>query len=395
MDEVHVQLERLLGHFRTESTQHLATQERVQVLNEQWAAASKVLHDVNNQLLVIHFACRQLLAQIPENDPVRSLVTAIDQARNEAAAATKTLRSPSASPRSDKSDLNQIIRDLETLLTPIIPDGVIFTVKLAAVPFIVPLEPIAAWKIVSLLVTNALFSVSQGGWLTIETFQHKSAKLGKHPTTSFCLKVSDTGPIEVDSEQIVTVPDETPFDSPSLVSQLARELAESPATIHLVERSNEGSQLTISFPSPTQAVANEHLPGPHFRLKKPQTVLLVDDEPQIRRMLRSLLESHGYRVLEAANGPDAIAIGLDPAEHIHLLLTDYYLPGASGMEIANRLKSRYASLPILMMSGSGDLGDSLDGSDLTCDILTKPFPPNELLRHIHALLRSAISVSET
>ena len=100
-----------------------------------------------------------------------------------------------------------------------------------------------------------------------------------------------------------------------------------------------------------------------------------------------------FRVLEAANGPDAIAAGLDPAHQIHLLITDYYLPGASGTEIATRLQSRHPNLPILMMSGSGNLDDTLAGSDLRCEILAKPFQPNDLLRLIHSLLRNATSIN--
>ena len=256
MDDEQVQLEQLLGQFRTASTQHLATQERLQVRNDQWAAASKVPHDVNNQLLVIHYACRQLLAQVPENDPIRSLVTAIEQARNEAAAATKTLRSPATTPQSEKFDLNQIIRDVETLFKPILPDGVIFTVRLAPTDHRsfgsdhdLANRELARYQGDPRRITRRLGS--------IDTFQRKSVKQGGPRDDNGLFAGCRYGTRRTELDQIVLPSRGNSVQLPKHCFANRARAGLSPGNDSNLGTIQRGISTPISFHSPTESVANE------------------------------------------------------------------------------------------------------------------------------------------
>ena len=116
-------------------------------------------------------------------------------------------------------------------------------------------------------------------------------------------------------------------------------------------------------------------------------ILVVDDEPQILRSLRTTLASHGYDVQTAATGEEALAAvdGRLP----DLLVLDLVLPGLSGLEVCRHLRAR-SSLPILVLSARGDERDKVAALDLGADdYLTKPFGVNELLARIRAALRRA------
>jgi two-component system KDP operon response regulator KdpE len=117
-------------------------------------------------------------------------------------------------------------------------------------------------------------------------------------------------------------------------------------------------------------------------------ILVVDDEPQILRSLRTTLASHGYDVQTAATGEEALAAvdGRLP----DLVVLDLVLPGLSGLEVCRRLRVR-SSLPILVLSARGDERDKVAALDLGADdYLTKPFGVNELLARIRAALRRAV-----
>lgn len=116
-------------------------------------------------------------------------------------------------------------------------------------------------------------------------------------------------------------------------------------------------------------------------------ILVVDDEPQILRSLRTTLAAHGYDVQTAATGEEALAAveGRLP----DLVVLDLVLPGLSGLEVCRRLRAR-SSLPILVLSARGDERDKVAALDLGADdYLTTPFGVNELLARIRAALRRA------
>lgn len=119
----------------------------------------------------------------------------------------------------------------------------------------------------------------------------------------------------------------------------------------------------------------------------PQRILLVDDEESIRDSLYTLLESNGYEVLAAGNGPDGLTIFRQSIRPIELLVTDYHMPRMSGLELARECSRLCGELRVLYVSGSRpDAELEADLQAPTRGFLAKPFRGNDLLRTARALL---------
>ena len=117
------------------------------------------------------------------------------------------------------------------------------------------------------------------------------------------------------------------------------------------------------------------------------TILIVDDEPDIREVIRFTLEEGGFRVLEAAHADDARRL---MSEQPDLVLLDWMLPGRSGLELAAQLKqnAKTRTIPIIMISARGEEEDRIKGLNTGADdYITKPFSPREMVARIHAVLR--------
>ncbi len=119
----------------------------------------------------------------------------------------------------------------------------------------------------------------------------------------------------------------------------------------------------------------------------PQTILVVDDEPQLVRALRGYLEQAGYRVVTAGDGPTALV--QYKHERPDLVLLDLNLPGLDGLEVARRLRTM-AEVPIIMVTARVEETDRLIGLELGADdYITKPFSPREVVARVRAVLRRA------
>jgi two-component system, OmpR family, KDP operon response regulator KdpE len=121
-------------------------------------------------------------------------------------------------------------------------------------------------------------------------------------------------------------------------------------------------------------------------------VLVVDDEPQITRVLKTVLTSHGYHVRTAAEGESALS-SLDEW-HPELVITDLYMPRMDGVELCRRIRA-VSSVPIIVLSVKGEERSKVEALDSGADdYVTKPFGTDELLARVRAALRRAGPVSE-
>jgi two-component system, OmpR family, alkaline phosphatase synthesis response regulator PhoP len=119
----------------------------------------------------------------------------------------------------------------------------------------------------------------------------------------------------------------------------------------------------------------------------PQTVLVVDDEEAIAEAVRARLESEGYRVLVAQDGPQALEAA--EREHPDLVVLDLMLPGMDGLEVCKRLQ-RDRWVPVLMLTARTEEADKVAGFAVGADdYLTKPFNPGELVARVKSILRRA------
>jgi DNA-binding response OmpR family regulator len=116
------------------------------------------------------------------------------------------------------------------------------------------------------------------------------------------------------------------------------------------------------------------------------TVLLVDDDPKIRELLRLYIQRDGHRTLDASDGETAVSTAL--RAHPDLVILDVMLPGLDGFEVAHRIRAAASDVPILMLTARSGDSDKVVGLDVGADdYVVKPFSPRELMARIRALLR--------
>jgi len=120
-----------------------------------------------------------------------------------------------------------------------------------------------------------------------------------------------------------------------------------------------------------------------------QTILVTDDEPTVREVVRRYLERDGFRVLEAVDGPGALALVHD--EPVDLIVLDLMLPGIDGLEITRQLREATSGgedLPIIMLTAKTSEAERIEGLEIGADdYVTKPFSPGELVARVRAVLR--------
>lgn len=122
-------------------------------------------------------------------------------------------------------------------------------------------------------------------------------------------------------------------------------------------------------------------------MNEPLHVLVVDDEPRIRKMLRRYLVDEGFKVSEAADG--AATRSVLERETVHLVLVDWMMPGEDGLSLARYIRQR-SEIPIIMLTGKGDLIDRVVGLEAGADdYIVKPFELREVLARIRTVMRRA------
>ena len=125
------------------------------------------------------------------------------------------------------------------------------------------------------------------------------------------------------------------------------------------------------------------------------TILLVEDESSVRRLVSQMLMLTGYRVLEAANGPEALQLMEQQAGEVHLLLTDVVMPYMNGGELAERLSGIYPRMRVLFTSGYMDDAVVQKVVALGAQFLPKPFSPNTLMNKVREVLEQPFGESHT
>jgi CheY-like chemotaxis protein len=148
-----------------------------------------------------------------------------------------------------------------------------------------------------------------------------------------------------------------------------------------------GTAFKIYLPRVEEAASPPEAPETQTARKASETILLVEDEASLRAMTREILEEHGYRVVEAAAGSEAIEIGHRHPDPIHLLVTDVVMPGMNGRQVADAMLAARPGLRVLYMSGYTDDVIAHRGVlDQGTLFLSKPFSAQALLRRVRQAL---------
>jgi two-component system cell cycle sensor histidine kinase/response regulator CckA len=355
-----------------------------------------VAHDFNNLLGVIIGYGEVLQEELPADHSLRISVDEILKAGHRAASLTRQLLAFSRQQQLDPTvlDLNAVVRDMEKMLKRLIGEDVQLKTDLQAALARIKADQGQIEQAIMNLAVNARDAMPSGGKLTLATsnFHMDANYIRRYPYPVqvgdyVLLTVSDNG-IGMDAatqarifEPFFTTKEKGKGTGLGL-SMVYGIVKQSGGYIEVVSELGSGTTFKIYLPkvdAPIAAQVKSDLPA---SLHGTETILLVEDEPSLRALAAHLLESCGYKVLEASSGEQALEVSLQQCA-IHLLLTDVVMPGISGRVLADRLAEQRPQIRVVYTSGYtgqtvGAHGVLAEGSHF----LPKPFTKEALARKI-------------
>ncbi len=364
--------------------------------------AGGVAHDFNNLLTIITGYGQLLLERLRPEDPLSGYVAEIQKAGNRAATLTRQLlafsRQQVVVPQ--VLDLNAVIRDTEKMLKRLIGEDIDLTTHLDPRLGQVKADLGHIEQVIMNLVVNARDAMPRGGKLTIETANvnldqsYARVHLAVVPGPYTMLAVSDTGcGMDADTQSRIFEPFFTTKERGtglglSTVYGIVKQCC---GNIWVYSEPGRGTTFKVYFPRVgDDGGTAKATSAPVTDLKGSETVLLVEDEPSVRSLVRSVLQSNGYTVLEAGRGDEAVAISQRHSGPIHLLVTDVVMLGMSGRELAERLETIHPEAKVLFMSGYTDDAVLRHGVlRAGTAFLQKPFTPEALAVKVRNTLNGA------
>jgi two-component system cell cycle sensor histidine kinase/response regulator CckA len=360
--------------------------------------AGGMAHDFNNLLSVITGYSEFLLGHFEESDPLRKHLDKIHRAgasltRQLLVLGSRQLLQP------EILDVKAVISDMEMMLRLLAGQQVDVLIKVAPDLGHIKADQKQIEQIIMNLSLNALDAMPNGGRLIVEASNiildrsYVRRHVGVEPGEYVMLTVSDTGcgmDTEVQShlfEPFFTTKDETRGTGMDL-SAVYGIVRQSGGHIDIESEPGKGSTFMIYFPRVEDtAPARAAIPGLIEMPRRPETVLLVEDEEGVRSLLRKMLRKRGYTVLDARDGSEALFVSKEHQGPIHLLLTDVVMPKMNGWELAKRLSPLRPEMKVLFMSGYTD--DAIvrhSMSDAATAFIQKPFTPDALVEKVSDVL---------
>ncbi len=386
-------------------TEHRRLEEQFQVsqkLESVGRLAGGVAHDFNNLLTVINGYSELLLGQLEPVDPLRGPIEEISRAGERAAGLTQQLlafsRRQVLQPR--VLDLNAVLGDTGNMLRRLIGEDIELITTLPAGIGRVMADAGQVHQVLMNLVVNARDAMPGGGRLLIETanVDLDSVYAEKHPAVKpgpyVMLAVSDTG---IGMDEATQAHLFEPFFTTKAtgagtglgLSTVYGIVKQSNGSVWVYSEVGKGTTVKVYLPrvdAETTDAAAPQRPAAG-ELRGSETVLVVEDQAEVRALAREILTTYGYRVLEAANAGEALLLSERYAGPIHLMLTDVIMPGITGRELASRLSGVRPEMKIMFMSGYTD-NVLLQGGvlDPGAGYVQKPFTPEKLLGPVRAVL---------
>jgi PAS domain S-box-containing protein len=350
--------------------------------------AGGVAHDFNNLLTCIIGNIEQVLEGLPANAPVRQDLMATLDASERAAGVTRQLlafgRRQVLSPES--ISLNGIVTNLSKLLVRLLGEDIEINMSLASNLRLVRADALQIEQIILNLAVNARDAMPQGGKLTIETQnvhldeEYANEHVGVKPGAHVLLTVTHI------FEPFFTTKEVGKGTGLGL-STVYGIVAQSEGHVTVYSELGKGTTFRIYFPhDPIQTFPISLPPRSTTLPVGTETILVVEDDRQVRSILRRVLVKAGYRILLAENGAEALTLFTAHEGPIHLVVTDVVMPKMSGKELATHLALRYPELKVLYMSGFTD--DALGHHGVLqpgTPFIAKPFTAEQLktkVRHV-------------
>lgn len=352
-----------------------------------------VAHDFNNLLAAVLGNLELLRKRLPDDPQLLRFVDGAMQGAQRGASLTSRLlafaRRQDLKP--EPTDLARLLEGMKGLMERAI--GPLVEIDLHIAPDLPPakVDPNQLELAILNLAVNARDAMPDGGRLTISLNQTNGVESDKSLKGAFLhLAVMDTG-MGMDAETLRSAIE--PFFSTkelgkgtglglSMVHGLAVQLG---GALTLQSRTGQGTVAALWLPvssapvSETSEAASVYVEAPR------STILVVDDDALINMNTVDMVEDLGHTVIEAYSGKQALEI-LSNRGPVDLLITDFAMPGMTGVELANRARELYPTLPILLATGYAELPD---GTTIDLPRLAKPYQQNDLAAHIAKLLSSS------
>ncbi len=383
--------------------ERLAQSQRLEAIGR---LAGGVAHDFNNLLTVILAHSELLLERLPEGSPDRAAIEEVRQTAARAAQLTRQLllfsRGQVAQP--GVLDLNQVTASVEAMLRRVIGEDIALTIRLAPDLSLVRADPGQIEQVLMNLVVNARDAMPEGGTLELRTgevvLDEEYVKLRPtlQPGRYVMLAVTDTGvgmPAEVQHHA---------FEPFFTTKAKGRGTGLGLATVYGIVRQSggdvviysevgRGTTVKVFLPARSGGVLpdTDGARGSAPSLAGHETILLIEDEPALRDMVRRALAATGYSVVAAGDGAEAIRLMEERKDPVDLVLTDMILPGMSGRELSVEFRRRRPGMPIIIMSGyTGETYPALEALPPGVGYLEKPFSLSDLRAQVRDTLDAPV-----
>jgi PAS domain S-box-containing protein len=365
--------------------------------------AGGVAHDFNNMLMVIKGHTELLLNVMPPTDSITRKIQQIDRSADRAASLTRQLLAFSRMQvlQPQVINLNSIVDEMGKLLPRLIGEDIDLAIRGSENLGAIRADASQMEQVIMNLAVNARDAMANGGKLLIETanvdldhsytLSHPLMKPGRYVQ----LTVSDSG-TGMDAETQAHI-----FEPFFTTKEKGKGTGLGLATVYgIVKQSGgfiwvyselgKGTCFKIYLPRVDQAEEKIGVAKPTAEVPNgTETVLLAEDEADVREIARQFLESGGYQVIEARNGAEAIELAWANVGKIDLLITDMVMPGMTGQELAAKLQREQPYLCVIFMSGySEHAATEMADADPGVRLLTKPFSRSALLRAVREMFEA-------
>jgi CheY-like chemotaxis protein len=345
-----------------------------------------------------------LLNNLPPADQIVKKIEQIERAADRASSLTRQLLAFSRMQvlQPHTMNLNSVVEDMGKLLPRLIGEDIELVVRTSENLGAIRADAGQMEQVIMNLAVNARDAMPGGGRLLIETMNadldssYSAAHPIVRPGSYVLLAVSDSG-TGMDAETQAHIFE--PFFTTKAqgkgtglgLATVYGVVKQSGGFIWVYSELGRGTCFKIYLPRVDQPVENSSTGQTFSEVPRgTQTILLAEDEQDVREVAREFLESGGYTVIEARDGAEALNLVEKHKGAIDLLITDMVMPGMTGQELAGRLQEKRAGLRIMYMSGYSEraAADAMQG-DASIRLLTKPFSRGALLRSVYELLNRA------
>jgi len=398
-------------------TERKQTEEKMAALQVQLGQSQKmeaigrlgggIAHDFNNILAVIQGYSDLCLFRIPKEDPLREDIQAITNAVKRAANLISQLLAFSRrqTMKMEVIDLNPLLQDLEKMLRRVIGEDVELVTTLPDDLGRVKADPGQIEQILLNLAVNARDAMPSGGKLTIETanvtLKESSSQnhMGLTPGHYVMISIMDTG---LGMTQEVKDRIFEPFFTTKEIgkgtglglSMVYGIVKQSGGHIGVDSEPGKGTTFRIYLPRVDEPLVEveekEEIAGPPLGN---ETILVVEDEEEVRKLVARSLKKQGYKVLEASQGKEVFSLCEEQGGPIHLMVTDVVMPEMTGVELAKHIKQVYPEMKVLYMSGYNSDRVAIDCENLGkgIEFIQKPFTVYNLARKVREVLDKQFS----